>query len=117
MQLEARKKAADESSLRQAGLSSHRGSSSKCNEYVTNKRRYRLAHLTEQEREESAKVLDFGSMTVDTRGNVIPKTPQAAVMAATMYLLNNQPPAGDPRAAMHRSTIAGLGLIEAALDK
>ena len=37
--------------------------------------------------------------------------------SATMYLLNNQPPAGDPRAAMHRSTIAGLGLIEAAIDK
>ena len=34
-----------------------------------------------------------------------------------MYLLNNQPLAGDPRTAMHRSTIAGLGLIEAALDK
>src|SRR5215216_1212448 len=56
-------------------------------------------------------------MTVDTRGNVVPRTPQAAVTAATMYLLNNQPPAGDPRTAMHRSTIVGLGLIEAALDK
>ena len=76
-----------------------------------------MAHLTEQERIDAAKVLDFGSMTVDTRGNVVPRTPQATVTAATMYLLNNQPPAGDPRTAMHRSTIAGLGLIEAALDK
>ena len=89
MQLEARKKAANESSLRRAGLSSHGGSSSKCNEYIANKRRSRLAHLTEQERVESAKVLDFGSMTVDTRGNVLPKMPQAAVTAATTYLLNN----------------------------
>ena len=48
---------------------------------------------------------------------MVPKTPQAAVTAATMYLLNNQPPARDPRAAMHRSMIAGLGLIETALDK
>ena len=51
-----------------------------------------MDHLTEQERIDAAKVLDFSSMTVDTRGNVVPKTPQAAVTAATMYLLNNQPP-------------------------
>ena len=76
-----------------------------------------MAHLTEQEHIEAAKVLDFSSMTVDTRGNGVPKMPQATVTVATMYLLNNQPPAGDPRAAMHRSTIVGLGLIEAALDK
>ena len=43
------------------------------------------------------------------------KTPQGALIAATTYLLSNQPPAGDPRAALHRSTIAGLGLIGAAL--
>ena len=116
-QLEARKKAADESSLRRAGLSSHGGSSSRCNEYIANKRRSRLAHLTEQEHIEATKVLDFGSMKVDTRGNVVPRTPQAVVTAATMYLLNNQPPAGDPRMAMHRSRIVILGLIEAALDK
>ncbi len=115
-QLEARKKAVDESSLRRAGLSSYGGSSSRGNEYLAKKRQSRMAHLTEQEYIEAAKVLDFGSMTVDTRGNVVPRTPQAVVTAATMYLLNNQPPAGDPRTAMHRSTIVGLGLIEAALD-
>jgi len=117
MQLEARKKAVDESSLCRAGLSSHGGSSPKGNEYVANKRQSRMAHLAEQEHIEAAKVLDFGSMTFDTRGNMVPNTPQAAVTAATMYLLNNQPPAGDPRASMHRSTITVLGLVEAALDK
>ena len=76
-----------------------------------------MAHLTKQERIDATKVLDFGSMTGNTRGNVVPRTPQAAVTAATMYLLNNQPPAGDPRMAMHRYTIAGVGLIKAALDK
>ena len=116
-QLKACKKAADESSLRRAGLSSYGGSSSRGNEHLARKRQSRMAHLTEQERIDAAKVLDFGSMTVDTRGNVVPRTPQAAVTAVTMYHLNNQPPAGDPRTAMHRSTIAGLGLIEAALDK
>ena len=116
-QLEARKKAADESSLGRAGLSSYRGSSSKGNEQLAKKRQSWMAHLTEQECIEAAKVLDFGSMTVDTRGNMVPRTRQAAVTAATIYLLNNQQPAGDPRTAMHRSTITGLGLIEAALDK
>src|SRR5215216_5552900 len=116
-QLEARKKAADESILRRAGLSSYGGSSSRGNEYLAKKRQSRMAHLTEQESIEAVKVLDFGSIIVDTRGNVVPRTPQAAVTAATMYLLNNQPPARDPRTAMHRSTIAGLGLIEATLDK
>ena len=61
-QLEARKKVADESSLRRAGLSSYGGSSSKGNEHLTKKRQSRMAHLTEQERIEAAKVLDFGSM-------------------------------------------------------
>ena len=54
-------------------------------------------------------------MTVDSAGNLMAKTPQGALIAATTYLLSNQPPADDPRAALHRSTIAGLGMIGAAL--
>ena len=48
VQLEARKKAADESSLRRAGLSSYEGSSSRGNEHLAKKRQSRMAHLTEQ---------------------------------------------------------------------
>src|SRR3954471_15666946 len=47
--------------------------------------------------------------------HVIPKTPQAAIMAATTYLASHPPPVGDPKRAMHKSALTGLGLIGAAL--
>src|SRR4051812_6450573 len=46
----------------------------------------------------------------------MPKPPQSAVMEATTYLAANPPLAGDPRYAIHKSMIAGLGLVGAALD-
>ena len=67
--LEARRKAVDESSLRRAQLSS------KGNDHIVAKRCSRLDHLTDKEREEAPRFLDFSSMMVDTRGNVLLKTP------------------------------------------
>lgn len=45
------------------------------------------------------------------------KTPQTAVIAATTYLLDNQPPVRDPRSVIHKYVIAGLGLVRAALTR
>src|SRR4051812_21595734 len=56
-------------------------------------------------------------MEMDADGNVIPKTPQAAIMAATAYLAAHPPPEGDPKRAMHKSALTGLGLVGAALHQ
>jgi hypothetical protein len=70
--------------------------------------------MHENERRELSTSLDSSFMMVDTAGNLMAKMLEGAVIAATTYLLANQPQQNDPRAAIHRSTIAGLGLISAA---
>src|SRR4051812_8231282 len=56
-------------------------------------------------------------MEMDADGNVILKTPQAAIMAAIAYLASHPPPKGDPKRAMHKSVLTGLGLVGAALHR
>jgi hypothetical protein len=41
----------------------------------------------------------------------MPKTPEAALVAAQAYLLTIHPKPGDPREGMHQAAIKGLGLI------
>src|SRR5664279_5324407 len=55
-------------------------------------------------------------MSMDAEGNVMPKTPAAAILASTTYLRTTQPPENDPRAEVHRQTILGLGMAGAALQ-
>jgi hypothetical protein len=55
--------------------------------------------------------LDSSFLSIDERGNIIPKTPEAALVAAQAYLLTTQPALGDPRESMHQAAIKGLGLI------
>ena len=54
-------------------------------------------------------------MTFDERGNVVPKTPAAAVLAVATYLQLTKPQEGDPRAEQHRQAILGMGMIGARL--
>jgi hypothetical protein len=55
--------------------------------------------------------LDSSFLSVDERGNIVPKTREAALVAAQAYLLTTQPATGDPQESMHQATIKGLGLI------
>ena len=55
--------------------------------------------------------LDLSFMSVDAQGNIIPKTPQVALVATQTYLMATQPAANDPRAAIHHSVLVGLGKI------
>jgi hypothetical protein len=50
-------------------------------------------------------------MSVDEIGNIVPKTPKAALVAAQAYLLTMQLAPRDPREGMHQAAIKGLGLI------
>jgi hypothetical protein len=55
--------------------------------------------------------LDSSFLSVDEQGNIIPKTPEAALVAAQAYLFTTQPTLGDPRENIHRATLQGLGLL------
>src|SRR3954466_9960802 len=54
-------------------------------------------------------------MTVDTRGNIIPKTPKAGYMAAHTYLMSTRPHPGDPRLALYQTAMAGIDVMGAAI--
>lgn len=122
-QLDARKAVADASSARRAAESSHRDTASQNHSAsgphaAAPKRRSRTTHLTDAEQAGTKKKLDIetSQLTMDAEGNLIAKTPQVAIVAARVYLQSIQPPEGDPRAKLHNSTIAGLGLIVSALE-
>jgi hypothetical protein len=55
--------------------------------------------------------LDSSFLSVNEQGNIIPKTPEAALVAAQAYPFTTQPTTGDPREHMHRATLQGLGLV------
>src|SRR4051812_12998670 len=54
-------------------------------------------------------------MTVDTRGNIIPKTPEAGYMEAHTYLMATRPQPGYPRLALYQTAMAGIGVMGAAI--
>src|SRR4051812_11082000 len=79
------------------------------------KHRSRTENMDPTARREVTRTLNTSFMEMDADGNVIPKTPQAAIMAASTYLASHPPPVGDPKRAMHKFTLTGLGIIGAAL--
>src|SRR3954467_12075643 len=91
------------------------GSSSNGNQ--GNKHRSRMENMDPKERREVTRTLHTSFMEMDADGNVIPKTPQVAIMAATAYLAAHLPPEGDPKRAMHKSALTRLGLVGAALHQ
>src|SRR3954468_23144926 len=114
--LDKRKQASSESSARRDALSTMGiGSSSHGNN--GNKHRSRMENMDPKERREVTRSLNASFMEMDADDKVIPKTPHAAIMAATAYLASHPPPEGGPKRAMHKSALTGLGLIGAALHE
>src|SRR3954465_3056070 len=62
-----------------------------------NRHRSRMENMHPKERREGTRALNASFMEMDANGNVIPKTPQAAIMASTAYLASHPPPEGDPK--------------------
>jgi hypothetical protein len=50
-------------------------------------------------------------MSIDTRGNIIPKIPKAGYMATQAFILESRPPPGDPREALYQMAMAGVGAM------
>jgi hypothetical protein len=81
--LDERKAAADASSKRKNNLSRRLGSSANNGE-GHRRSRARFENIPEVELENPIQNLDMSFMSRDTRGNIIPKTPEAGYMAAQL---------------------------------
>jgi hypothetical protein len=71
----------------------------------------RFANLKYSERQRISKNLNSSFLSVDKQGNIIPKTPKAALVAAQAYLHTTRPNPGDPREHMHRAALNGLKMV------
>jgi hypothetical protein len=83
--------------------------------YKNNKRHRRhgsrVENLEYLERRRLSKNLDSSFLSADEQGNIIPKTPEAALVAAQTYLYTTRPSLGDPREHMHREALQGLRMV------
>jgi hypothetical protein len=82
----------------------------------TNSRRHhrhgsRFENLEYSERQSLSKNLDSSFLSVDGQGNIIPKTPKAALVVAQTYLYTTRPSPRDPREHMHRAALQGLSMV------
>jgi hypothetical protein len=79
----------------------------------TNSKRHRrhgsrYENLEYSDKQSLSKNLNSSFLSVDEQGNIIPKTPEAALVAAQAYLHTTQPNPGDPREHMHWASLQGL---------
>jgi hypothetical protein len=83
--------------------------------YMNGKRHRRhgssYENLEYSDRQSLSKNLDSSFLSVDKQGNIIPKTPEAALVAAQAYLHTTRPSLGDPREHMHRAALQGLKMV------
>jgi hypothetical protein len=71
----------------------------------------RYENFEYSERQSISKNLDSSFLSVNEQGNIIPKTPEAALVAAQAYLYTTQPNLGDLRKYMHRAALNGLKTV------
>jgi hypothetical protein len=71
----------------------------------------RYENLKYSDRQSLSKNLDSSFLSVDEQGNIIPKTPEAALVAAQAYLHTTRPSPGDPREHMHWASLQGLKMV------
>ena len=100
--LDDRKHIFDASSLRRAAMSATQGSTGRTPNQANTRTASRLHRVNEEDRSNMTRNLESSFMTFDENGNVVAKTPEAAVLAVATYLRLTQPPEGDPRAQQHR---------------
>jgi hypothetical protein len=71
----------------------------------------RYKNLEYSERQSISKNLNSSFLSVDEQGNIIPKTPEVALVAAQAYLYTTRPNPGDPREHMHHVALNGLKMV------
>jgi hypothetical protein len=88
-----------------------RNNASHTNSMRHNRHTSRIENLEDSDRRKLSRNLDSSFLSVDEQGNIMPKTPAAALVAAQTYLYTTQPNPGDPREHMHRAALHGLRLV------
>jgi hypothetical protein len=71
----------------------------------------RVENLEHSDRRNLSRNLDSSFLSVDEQGNIMPKTPEAALVATQTYLYTMQPNPGDPREHMHRAALQVLRMV------
>jgi hypothetical protein len=71
----------------------------------------RFENLEYSDRQSLSKNLDSSFLSVHEQGNIIPKTPEATLVAAQAYLHTTRPNPGDPREHMHQAALQGLKMV------
>jgi hypothetical protein len=71
----------------------------------------RYENIEYSERQSISKNLNSSFLSVNEQGNIIPKTPEAALVAAQAYLFTTRPSLGDPREHMHRAALNVLTMV------
>jgi hypothetical protein len=71
----------------------------------------RVENLEHSDRQNISRNLDSSFLSVDEQGNIIPKTPKVALVAAQTYLYITRPSPGDPREHMHQAALQGLRMV------
>jgi hypothetical protein len=83
--------------------------------YMNAKRHRRHGSMYENleysDRQSLLKNFDSSFLLVDEQGNIVPKTPEAALVAAQAYLHTTRPSPGDPREHMHWAALQGLKMV------
>jgi hypothetical protein len=96
-----------------ASDAAHRGCSDASYTNGTRHRRHgsRFKNLEYLERQSLSKTIDSSFLSVDEQGNIIPKTPEAALVAVQAYLHTTRPNPGGPREHIHRAALQGLKMV------
>jgi hypothetical protein len=114
--LDARKAGADASSERRANLSAHSRNSANNNRAPGGRTRSRMAHIPEDQRgKHLVQDLDTSFLLIYSRGNITPKTREAAYMATHAYMMATRPPPSDPHASFYQTAMTGIGVMGAAI--
>jgi hypothetical protein len=114
--LDAKKVAADASSERRATLGAQLGKSANNNRAPGERARSRMAGIPENQRgEHLIQDLDMTFTSIDSRGHITPKTPEAAYMATHAYMMATRPPPGDPRASLYQTVMVRISVMGAAI--
>jgi hypothetical protein len=113
--LDARKAAADASSELRANLSQNSRNLADNHRDHRGRARSQLTGIPEGERDNLIQNLNMSFMSIDTRGNIIPKTPEAGYMATRAFLMASMPSPGDPRSSLYQMAMTGVGYMGAAM--
>jgi hypothetical protein len=74
-----------------------------------------LAGIPEKEWENLIQNLDMSFMSIDTRGHIIPKTPEAGCTVTHAFLMASRPPEGDPRSSFYQMAMSGVDVMGATI--